>query len=78
MKTLIECEKRGVKGWKCGQEGICFIGFDAKQKALASDSEKKAAEWRKSPKASTVEFLAKHAEVRAKRAAQKAKKSPKK
>jgi len=57
MKTLIECEKNGVKGFKCGEDGVCFIGIDAKQKALRADSQKKADQWAEEPKESTVEFL---------------------
>jgi len=57
MKTLIECEKNGVKGFKCGEDGLCFIGIDAKQKALRADSQKKADQWAEEPKESTVEFL---------------------
>jgi len=64
MKTLIECQKRGVQGWKCGEEGTCFVGFDAKQKALAEAANLKAEEWRISPKPSTLEFLEKHQEAR--------------
>lgn len=81
MKTLIECEKNGVKGFRCGEDGECFIGIDAKQRALRADSQKMADQWAKEPKKSTVEFLNKKEEALKKRQEEdkkKAKKSTKK
>lgn len=31
---LMKCTKDGEEGWKWGQGGICYIGEDAKEKAL--------------------------------------------
>lgn len=79
MKTLIECEKNGLKGWKSSEDGTCFTGFEAKQRAMREDSQKKAETWRREPKPSTVEFLRKHSENRKKREeAEKKAKEPKK
>ena len=30
---IMRCEKDGVKGWKYGESGTCYIGPDAKKKA---------------------------------------------
>ena len=74
MKTLIACEKNGLKGWKSSEEGTCFTGIDGKQRALREDSARKAETWRREPKASTMEFLKKH-EERRKRREEEAKKA---
>jgi len=47
---IIECEKEGVIGWKCGEDGICHIGIDGKQRAIREQKKLKAEEWAKSPR----------------------------
>lgn len=31
---LIKCSKDGQDGWQWGKSGVCYIGPDAKEKAL--------------------------------------------
>jgi len=46
LDILIPCERNGVSGWKHGDNGICFIGTDAKQRALKSSAKIKSKLWR--------------------------------
>lgn len=32
---VIRCVKNGKKGWKWGNEGFCYTGSEAKEKAIA-------------------------------------------
>lgn len=41
---ILECEINGVKGWKCGENGTCYIGTDAKQRAFRERAKIKAQE----------------------------------
>jgi len=47
---IIECENSGVIGWKCGENGTCHIGIEAKQRAIRDQKRLKAAEWKENPK----------------------------
>jgi len=33
-QKIYECEKNGLKGWQVGKRGECFVGNNAKQKAI--------------------------------------------
>lgn len=46
---ILECENNGVKGWKCGESGTCYIGTDAKQRAFKDQKMLKAKEFEKNP-----------------------------
>lgn len=46
---ILECEKNGVSGWKCGEDGECYIGLEAKQKAFRMQKKIKAAEFKETP-----------------------------
>lgn len=48
---LQECERNGVRGWKHGADGFCFIGNQAKQKAFRAEAKRKVIMWREEPKA---------------------------
>ena len=47
---LIECTKKGAKGYKNGKSGTCHIGQEAKQRAIRDEKKKKAKAWKKSPR----------------------------
>lgn len=55
--NILECEKKGVKGWKCGEDGTCYLGMDAKQRAIRDQKRKKAKEWAKNPRPLPKKFL---------------------
>ena len=38
---ITECEKNGVPGYKNGEEGICHIGMEAKQRAIRDEKKEK-------------------------------------
>lgn len=57
---IIECQKGEQQGWKCGDNGTCYIGADAKQRALQERGKLLGKQYTEEPKASTVEFLEKH------------------
>lgn len=46
---ILECTKNGVKGWKCGEDGECHIGLEAKQEAFREQKRLKAAYFEKNP-----------------------------
>jgi hypothetical protein len=60
MEKLKKCTKNGADGWKCGADGTCFTGVDAKQEAFREMGEKKGKKYSLNPKKSTVDFLKKH------------------
>lgn len=33
VMPMMRCEKDGVQGWKWGENGTCYVGEDAKEKA---------------------------------------------
>lgn len=44
---ILECENNGVKGWKCGENGVCYIGTEAKQRAFKERADIQAEEFAK-------------------------------
>ena len=46
---ILECEINGVKGYKCGENGVCHIGMEAMQRALRERAKKQAEEYERNP-----------------------------
>jgi hypothetical protein len=46
---ILQCEINGVKGWQCGENGVCYIGTDAMQRAFREQARLKAEEFEKNP-----------------------------
>ncbi len=46
---ILECEINGVKGYKCGENGTCYIGTEAMQRAFRDQKRLKAEEFEKNP-----------------------------
>jgi hypothetical protein len=46
---ILQCEKNGVQGWKCGENGECYVGLEAKQKAFREQKKIKALEFAENP-----------------------------
>lgn len=46
---ILKCTINGVEGWKCGENGVCHIGLEAKQEAFRDQKKLKAAEFEKNP-----------------------------
>ncbi len=42
---ILKCEKNGTEGWKCGEDGICHIGIEGKQRAYRDQKRIKAKKW---------------------------------
>ncbi len=46
---ILACEINGVQGWKCGENGTCYIGIEAKQRAFREQKHLKAEEFKVNP-----------------------------
>lgn len=44
-----QCEKNGVQGWQYGENGRCYVGNEAFQKAKREEMSAKKDEWIKNP-----------------------------
>lgn len=44
-----QCENNGVSGWQYGDEGRCFVGNEAFQKAKREELAARAAEFKENP-----------------------------
>lgn len=47
---LQKCTVNGVEGYKWGEDGKCFVGVEAKQRAMREGGRVKTAAWKKKPR----------------------------